>query len=303
LTGERFRTVMAPKVAGAWNLHKLTADRPLDFFVLFSSLASLLGSPGQANYAAGNAFLDGLAQHRRACGMPGVSINWGPWAEVGQAAAEARRGERLAMRGVAGIKPQLGLQILGMLLQSGLGQVGVMGFNLRQWREFYPAAADAPLLAELREEQRGRDETRPPGQMRQALTAAKPEDRRALLLGHLQQQIGQVLRMGASEIEPTVSLGSLGLDSLMGLEIRNRLEASLGLTLPATMAWTYPTLAALTSHLTDKLGLPLEEAPASAQTGDDELAQAAGRIAHLSDQEMEALLMKKLERKTATQLP
>jgi acyl carrier protein len=190
-----------------------------------------------------------------------------------------------------------------MLLQSELGHVGVMGFNLRQWREFYPAAAHAPLLAELREEQRGRDETRPQGHMRQALTAAKPEDRRALLLGHLQQQIGQVLRMGASQIEPTVSLGSLGLDSLMGLEIRNRLEASLGLTLPATMAWTYPTLAALTTHLAEKMVLPLEEAPASAQTGNDELAQAAGRIAHLSDDEMEALLMKKLERNTAPQLP
>src|ERR1700730_12530363 len=109
-----------------------------------------------------------------------------------------------------------------------------MRFNLRQWREFYPAAADAPLLAELREEQRGQDERRPSGQMRQALTAAKAEDRRVLLMGHLQEPIGQVLRLGACRIDPTVSLGSMGLGTLMGLELRSRLEGGLGITLSAT---------------------------------------------------------------------
>ena len=296
LTRERFRGVMAPKVAGAWNLHKLTAHRQLDFFVLFSSLASLMGSPGQANYAAGNAFLDGLAQYRRALGLPGLSINWGPWAQVGQAAAEARRGERLALRGVASIAPELGLEALGLLLRCEHAQVGVMGFNLRQWREFFPAAANAPLLAELREEQRGLEDMRPPGHMRPALLAAKPEERRALLLAHLQEQVGQVLRMSAAQIEPTVPLGSLGLDSLMGLEIRNRLEASLGLTLSATLAWTYPTLAALTTQLAERMELPLEEATAVIDADNDRLTHVASSIAHLSNDEMEDLLMKKLER-------
>jgi epothilone polyketide synthase D len=300
LTRERLRAVLAPKIAGAWNLHKLTEHRALDFFVLFSSLASLLGSPGQANYAAGNAFLDGLAHYRRERRLPGLSINWGPWADVGQAAAEARRGERLAMRGVAGIQPELGLEALGLLLRSDHTQIGVMRFNLRQWREFYPAAATAPLLSELRDEQPGLEEMRALGHMRPVLLAATPERRRGLLVAHLQEQVGRVLRIDAAEIDPNVALGSLGLDSLMGLEIRNRLEASLGLTLSATMAWTYPTLSALTTHLAQRMDLALEEPAAASNQEDDRLSQIADSIAHLSDEEMEALLMKKLQSKATS---
>jgi acyl carrier protein len=103
--------------------------------------------------------------------------------------------------------------------------------------------------------------------------------------------------MNPAEIDLNVALGSLGLDSLMGLEIRNRLEASLGLTLSATLAWTYPTLAALTVHLAERMDLPLEEPQAAAGGESDRLAQIAGSIANLSESEMEALLMKKLEDK------
>src|SRR6185295_5175791 len=99
---------------------------------------------------------------------------------------------------------------------------------------------------------------------------------------------------------PNVALGSLGLDSLMGLEIRNRLEASLGLTLSATMAWTYPTLSALTTHLAQQMDLPLDETSAITNPEDDRLSEIAGRIADLSDEEMEALLMKKLQGKASS---
>ncbi|MBI1357399.1 MAG: SDR family NAD(P)-dependent oxidoreductase [Acidobacteria bacterium] len=299
-TAERFRTALAPKVAGAWNLHRLTLDRELDFFVLFSSLASLMGSPGQGNYAAGNAFLDGLAHARRALGLPGLSINWGPWSEVGQAAAQDNRGQRLALRGVESLSPELGLEAFELLLGSDLTQVGVMSFNLRQWREFYPAAAEAPLLAELREQEQELQAGRPVGLMRKTLEAARPEERRALLLAYLQEQFGQVMRISGATLDPAVPLGNLGLDSLMGLEIRNRLEAGLDLRLSATMAWTYPTLAALSEHLTDRLGLTLEEAPSAeepgpAAPGAHALDAVAEEIAHLSDDEMEALLLKRLE--------
>ena len=146
LTAPRLRAVLAPKLDGAWHLHELTRDRPLECFVLFSSAAALLGSPGQANYAAANAGLDALAHHRRALGLPALSINWGPWAEVGLAAAQANRGQRLALQGIDSITRAQGLQALGRLLSQPAPASGRRQFNLRQWREFHLAAADAPLL-------------------------------------------------------------------------------------------------------------------------------------------------------------
>src|SRR5262249_23185671 len=104
LDRERLAAVMAPKFEGAWNLHSLTLNRPLAFFVLFSSIASVLGSPGQGPYAAANAFLDALSHHRRALGLPALTINWGPWGDVGMA-ARANRGRRLTMRGIDAIPP------------------------------------------------------------------------------------------------------------------------------------------------------------------------------------------------------
>ncbi|MGH7754395.1 MAG: SDR family NAD(P)-dependent oxidoreductase, partial [Gemmatimonadales bacterium] len=179
LTPERFARVMAPKIAGAWTLHTLTRDRPLECFVLFSSMASLLGSPGQGNYAAANAFLDALAQHRRAQGLPGLSINWGPWAEVGQAAAQANRGARLALRGLASLTPAQGMQALGRLLRGAPAQGGVMALDLRQWREFYPMAAAAPLLSHLVREEGSRGQPgHGTGDMRAALLAMEPSQRR-----------------------------------------------------------------------------------------------------------------------------
>jgi myxalamid-type polyketide synthase MxaE and MxaD len=170
-----------------------------------------------------------------------------------------------------------------------------MSFNLRQWREFYPAAADAPLLAELREQQQLTNESRPTGQTRKLLEAARPEARMAMLISHLQEQFGQVMRISGAKIDPAVPLGNLGLDSLMGLEIRNRLEANFGLRLSSTMAWTYPTLNALAAHLADRMGFGIDE-PAPAPTGAaDPLAAVAEEIAQLSDEEMESLLMRKLE--------
>jgi len=297
LTPERLATTLVPKAGVALNLHALTAGDDLDFMVLFSSLAGLLGAPGQANYAAANAFVDALAHHRLALGLPALSINWGPWAEVGQAAAQANRGQRLANRGLASIPPRLGVTALGRLLTSGLPEAAVMSFNLRQWREFYPAAAAMPLLAELPAGQPAGDGARPTGTMRAVLEAAPAGQRRARLEGHLREQIAQVMQLEPAQVETKTPLGSLGLDSLMGLEIRNRLEASLGLTIPATLIWTYPTIAALAAYLAEKLGLTRQEPPAPASSEPaipDELRRTAEQIAGLSDAEMEALLLEKL---------
>jgi myxalamid-type polyketide synthase MxaB len=127
MTLEQLDRAMLPKTRGAWNLHQATRQQPLDFFVLFSSVASILGSPGQANYAAGNAFLDALAHYRRSRGLPATAINWGPWAGSGMAAEATQRvpgDQAVKSRGMAMMEPAHGLEILGQLIRSRAEQVG-----------------------------------------------------------------------------------------------------------------------------------------------------------------------------------
>jgi myxalamid-type polyketide synthase MxaE and MxaD len=279
LTAERLRHVAEPKMDGGWNLHVLTRQRELDYFVLFSSAASMLGSPGQANYTAANAFLDSLAHYRRSLSLPGLSINWGPWAEVGLAAAQENRGRRLAAQGIGSLTPEQGVRALGALLTQPDAQLAVIPFSLRQWREFFPAAAGAMRLAGLMEET---------GAANRTAEKVVIETVDALHL-HIQTQIARVLRLEPEEVELETPFGRLGLDSLMGLEIRNRLEGSLGLTLPASLVWTYPTVAALAAYLADTLGL--NAGPAA---GSPAPAAAETELEELSDEESERLLEQEL---------
>jgi NADPH:quinone reductase-like Zn-dependent oxidoreductase/acyl carrier protein len=292
----RLRAVLAPKADGAWNLHTLTRDLPLDFFVLFSSAAGMLGSPGQANYAAANAYLDALAHHRRALGLPALSINWGPWAEVGLAAAQANRGQRLAVQGLAGLTPSEGLAALGYLLGQSVPQVAVMKFNLRHWRQLFPRAAGSRLLTHLNgSDLASEDTTAASRAMRTALLGAAPGLRQSLLETHLIQEIAQVLRLSIDQIDAKTPLPTLGLDSLMALELRNRLELSLGVTLSATLIWGYPTVAALAPFLAEKMSLPLEvtsSPPAAAAEPTPPSAPQA--LDELSEESAAELLAEKL---------
>ncbi|PTL76608.1 type I polyketide synthase [Vitiosangium sp. GDMCC 1.1324] len=302
MDGERFNKPLAPKMRGAWNLHSLTADKALDFFVMYSSAAALLGFPGQSNYAAANAFMDALARHRRSHGLPGLSINWGAFSEVGMAAAQANRGERLSYRGVGSLQPAQGAAVLERLLTGRAAQVAVMQFDARQWLEFYPNAT-APLWTELLAEQEKAKAREARGvRFRETLAQAEPAQRGALVEEHLAEQISHVLGLEASKLDRMRAFGELGLDSLMSLELRNRLEASLGLKLSATLLFTYPNLAALSRHVVDKLELPAGQ-PAQAPTATTEPLPGApeahallsAEVEQMSDEEAERLLLESLD--------
>jgi acyl transferase domain-containing protein/acyl carrier protein len=233
LDRERILGVMPPKIDGAWNLHRMTLAEPLDYFVLFSSAASLIGSPGQGNYAAANAFMDLLAHYRRLQGYPALCVNWGRWGEVGQAIKEGR-GERLDVRGFASIKPEEGLAILGSLLCQNQPQIGVMSFHLSRWSQFYPHLTRSSLFASLLEEVGALSEMEA-SQLhltREVLAELDRKERQQLLGQYLNDCIARVLGYSALKLDAQQQLNRLGIDSLMAVELRNRIGADLDVVIP-----------------------------------------------------------------------
>jgi acyl carrier protein len=227
--------VLRPKMVGAWLLHRLLAGAPLDFFVCFSSAGSLLGQPGQGNYAAANAFLDALAHHRRAQGQPALSINWGAWAELGFAGTTGGRrlAKHLALLGIRSLAPERALKVLERLLRLGSTQVAVVPVNWAQYYEFHPAGTESPLLSQLvRAEAANPLQAGHPGEKRDTLLAAKPMERERLLQSYLSEQVARVLGLPVSQLDVQQPLSNLGLDSLMAVELKHRIAVDLGVNVP-----------------------------------------------------------------------
>ncbi len=316
MTEEHFDRVMSSKVQGSWLLYSLTRELELDFIVFFSSAAAILGSVGQGNYAAANAFMDALAHRIRREGRHALSINWGTWAEVGLAAAEEVRGDRLAARGLGSLSLSAGIQALDYLLQADATRGAVMPLDLAKWFQSYQSAARSPMFAEL-----AHAAVPPAGgttsddgvKIKDLVGAASDgEEGREIFVAHIRGIVAQVLRLSPNDIDITQPLGSLGLDSLMALELRNRLESTTGLTLPATIAWAYPTIAVMSPHLAEKMGLSFdangagagdggagfgEGGPVAARKKSDREAKvlAAEEVDQLSDEDAEALLLEELQ--------
>lgn len=252
LTPERFHTVMAPKVLGTWYLHRHSEDLSLDFFVLFSSAAALLGSPGQANYVAGNAFMDALAHHRRHQRQPALSINWGFWAEIGKAAEGDQ--PRNLFPGIWTIPPDQGLTVLERLLTTSAAQVGVMPIHWPMLLHAFRQQRVPSFFQVLAEQAPTQTAKGPALRIDQALldtlAEATPEERHQHMIVHLSKQVTAVLRMDASSgLEPQQGLFDLGMDSLMAVELKNRLEATLGIQLSTAAPFNYPTIEKLAGHL------------------------------------------------------
>ena len=251
----RFKTVLWPKILGAWHLHRATLDRDLDMFVLFSSRVGVMGNPGQANHAAANAFLDQLAGHRRALGLPGQAIAWGAWSEIGEAAEQRERIDRQrSALGGRWFTPEQGLKAFDRLVREDVTHSVVMSMD---WSVFEEAVEERPPLVEdllSRASEVEADDGGAPRDLLSRVGEAPLSEHESLLVSFLQGEVQAVLRLPTAPA-PTVGFFDLGMDSLMAVELRNRLNRALSgtYTAPNTLVFDYPDIAALASHLAGEL--------------------------------------------------
>ena len=290
---ERFERVLAPKVRGSWLLHEFTQSIPLDFFVLFSSIASILGAPGQANYATANAYQDALAHERRKRGMAAISVNWGPWPEgmAGREDLEIRRKHL----GVEAMSNEELLAVLAYILADNPVQVAAAQIKWSKLLRRYPKDAVpgrfALLMTGTAEATTAQEQGQPA--LRERLTAVPDGRRTTVLREHVQALAQRVLGFPASrQIDFQQPLNELGLDSLMAVEFRNLLAAELDLNLPSTLLFNYPALEDVSVHLAGLLFKTAAAEPAPRQKAAP--VDLLDDIENLSEEDVDRLLADKL---------
>jgi len=245
---DRFVKVMAPKVRGAIHLHNATTGTALDFFVLFSSSASLLGFPGQGNYAAANGFLDSFAHYRQGQGLPAQSINWGPWDEIGMTVGLKRQWSALGMNA---IKTDQGLETLGVLLREKAPQVAVLPMDWADIARRFPSGEAPRLISGLTREFTATLEPTPEWvELGRRVAEAPPAERKLIVVARLLDMGRAVLGLTATQtMEVKAPLNEVGFDSLMAVELANELGRSAGIAVPVTLLFDYPTFDALADYL------------------------------------------------------
>jgi acyl carrier protein len=254
-----------------------------------------MGNAGQASYAAANAFLDALAHLRRSQGQAALSLNWGLWGEVGFAVTANGRRVVDYMRGF-GLTPLPTAQALDsfelLLSQPGLTQAAVLRADWQRWAQQSQLVGLSPFLQTVCQVNARRENRQPLIAIRERLTAVPAGPGRVQTFQtFLRDQLADVLKIDPMHIDRETPLGDLGIDSFTAIELRNRLEQALGITLSATVAWNYPTIAAMTPYLAGKMGLPLvlETAPLAAEM-DDDIAALLSQASDLSAEELAAFL-------------
>jgi NAD(P)-dependent dehydrogenase (short-subunit alcohol dehydrogenase family)/acyl carrier protein len=294
LTPERMTSVLAPKVSGSWNLHRQTRGLALDFFVVCSSAAAVLGSAGQANYAAANAFLDALAHQRQASGLPALSVNWGPFAQAGMAArALAAQPRRNSLPGLDPIALEQAGPILGRLLAQGLAQAAVLPIPVRDLPRLTGPRSSLLAASGRQLDRREQPAAEAPRELARRLAEAHPAHRAQLLLANVVEQAASVLLLQTSQtLDPRRPLREYGLDSLMALDLSATLSRMIGRKLPATLVYEQPTAEALAVYLARELGL---EVSAPAAPADDQRSAAIAEIQQLSATELEEFVNQTLK--------
>ena len=259
-SAEQMRDILAAKMVGGWLLHRLLADIPLDLFVLFSSFSSFLGPPMLGSYSAANVFLDALAYHRRSLGQVGLSINWGPWAEAGMAARlltdEESNGNRLKgiHNGARVLSTQLALEAMERLLEQGAIQTGVMSIDWKTWHRWtYGGLAISPYLSLLISDSRVAGKTARADSPRDRILGARLEQRSEMVDSYLAEEMARILKVPLSSVDREKPIVNMGFDSLMSIELKNRIETDLGVSVAMSRLIQSPTILELTDFVLNLL--------------------------------------------------
>jgi acyl transferase domain-containing protein/NADPH:quinone reductase-like Zn-dependent oxidoreductase/NAD(P)-dependent dehydrogenase (short-subunit alcohol dehydrogenase family)/acyl carrier protein len=259
-----FYRVLQPKVAGAYHLHEATKELPLEHFVLFSSSTILFGSPGQAAYVAANSYLDALATFRKSLGLAALSIQWGTVSEVGLAAAAGNRADRLSEEGVAPLSPVECTALFERIAVSEATVMGAFRFDIHKWQSAYPTAATNPFFSQLRAASSEVSPAESVNATEASFVAelagiADPELRMQAMEEMLREKVGLVVKQDPKEISTKTPFKSLGIDSLMSIQLKNQLEKAFETSLSVTSFWTYPNIREYVKFLAGKLQLDGQE--------------------------------------------
>ncbi|MEU4473886.1 SDR family NAD(P)-dependent oxidoreductase [Micromonospora sp. NPDC023888] len=298
LTPQRLARVLRPKVDAAWHLHQLTADRPLRAFVLFSSFAGTLGNAGQANYAAANAFLDALAEHRRLHGLPATAMAWGLWEQDSGMAAQLGTGRvtRMARSGLIAIPAEQGMELFDAARALDLPVVAPALIDAVALRGHAESGLLPALLRGLVRTPRRRDAEPAGGSLLADLSGRPEAEQRTVLLQLITSTVAAVLGHGPDyRVDPAQAFKDLGFDSLTAVELRNRLTAATGMRLAPTLVFDYPTPAALAEHVREALVPDAPDASSPVLAELDRLRTTLGTVPAGADLETRLVITRKLQ--------
>jgi len=302
LNDAQFSKVMAPKALGAWHLHQHTQNLPLDFFVLFSSVSAQIGNSRQGNYVAANVFLDALAHHRQANGLPATSINWGALADVGMAARNEEVGEYLERMGIKGITPVQAMKALAHILYWKPSQNSVIDVDWTKWGQFNPVWAASPRFSHLIAKKPKKEEDSAINILRRNLLGMDAEERKEMLAFLMAELVAETMRLPTDKVNFHQSMTNMGMDSLMATELQNAIHLKFDVKLSSlellngntTITWIAEQLIMKMDIAGDKTAME------DTQTDDSSSSkEVMEHIDDLSNEEVDDLLNKLLEQKEA----
>ena len=303
LNRDRLRSVLGPKANGAWLLHQATQDLKLDCFVMFSSVSSVFGNPAQGNYAAANAFLDSLAHHRRALGLPALTINWGALGGEGYVARNERVAEFLAKQGTGELSPREVIELMESSLAANAAQLIAFRVDWSKWRQAFRSMQERPLLERIFAGIEGQETPGAVNDYRQRIESASPEEIEGIVGQAVRDAVASVLRVKPESLRDDQPLTDLGLDSLMGVEIENTLDASLGVALPPASLTRARTIAQIVTLIAEYMGAKRTGASSTKKSPAKETLERTSTeevdLTALSDEEIASLLGEDTSSETA----